>query len=70
MHTFYWFDDPSKLEGFHIKTRLVNTTTDGLRQDWRTFLTARAPNFYKFRKNFFRVRVGSLKIKIRFWSLP
>jgi hypothetical protein len=54
MYTFYWSDDPqiipSILKGFHIKTRLGNTTTDGLRQGWRTFLTERAQNFYKFRK--------------------
>jgi len=55
MHTFYRSDDPqiilSKLKWLHIKTRLGNITTDGLRQGWRTFLIARAQNCYKFRKN-------------------
>jgi len=56
MHTFYWSEDlqiiPSKLKGLHIKTRLGNTKTDGLRQGWRTFLRGCAQNFCKFgRKN-------------------
>ena len=41
-----------------------------LEEGWRNFLRVRAHIVYKFRKKFFYVPMGILKIRIRSLSLP